>query len=691
MSADLMKFIPKFRSFSGELRSGAGGRTTAIVLSCLVLLGLLAHGGQASHLGLYLDDVEFLVLGMYKANGDWTRFVFTDMTGYLTRERPLQYFPWTMARAAFVAGLPTLHWLLVGFLVLDASLLALLAHRMIGEAWFTFAVGVLFMVYPLSPLQAIWATDIHYLAAAFWALLSALCCLNAIETERQLKWTVLAALFYLASFLSHESAGLIPVAFVAAYLLPGNQRFQAISKLTVPVSPRRTLGLLATLGVVLLVSGLWRALILPAYGLLDYESSTIVLDVRVIFNKVLHATATIVFPWADVLRQVLDWRPGHRYFLLAGLLSLLSGVITFLLAKRSAVFQAAAHGEEQPFQTRRWLWTVCVSGSIILAALVIIGISPLIPGSVLGRNSFSRLYFAPTIGVALACPALCLLAVRLYECAPRLVSTSALVCLLAFGFIFFPFSGNIFTHRSESLQVFNRYSQFYAVGLVTYILGAVSLAILSIMSTRSRRRCSACFVAGAIAALVLVGSLYQFSVKQQYAVEWCRQVAMFEQLHRIAPSLKNDTFVIIDDPQDYLAFSHYELSGYLVVLYDNWTVMGNRKQYVRFFSDGVESSFYNFPVSWDPPDVVGPQTATPIRGKDLPLSRISYDRILSLDFDGNHLNVVPSKEVVLPGGNRLTLENHPDRISGSLPVKTAVWRHLAGRCVEREGPGDRFR
>src|SRR4029453_10298474 len=136
---------------------------------------------------------------------------------------------------------------------------------------------------------------------------------------------------------------------------------------------------------------------------------------------------------------------------------------------------------------------------------------------------------------------------------------------------------------------------------------------------------------------------------------------------------------------------HYELSGYLVVLYANWTVMGNHKHYVRFFSDDVESSFYNFPVSWDPPDVVGPQTATPIRGKDLPLSRISYDRILSLDFDGNHLNVVPSKEVVLPGGNRLTLENHPDRISGSLPVKTAVWRHLAGRCLEREGPGDRFR
>ena len=627
-------------------------------------------------------------MGMYKANGDWIRFVFTDMTGYLTRERPLQYFPWTMARAAFVAGLPTLHWLLVGFLVLDASLLALIAHRMIGEAWFTFTVGILFMVYPLSPLQAIWATDIHYLAAAFWALLSALCCLNAIEKEGQWTWTVLAALFCLASLLSHESASLIPVAFVASYLLPSNWRAQSISKLTVSVSSRRTLRLLATLVVVLLMYSLWRAFILPAYGLLDYESSTVVFDVRVIFNKVLHATETIVFPWADVLRQVLDWRPRYQYFLLAGLLSLLSGAITFLLAKRSAAFQAVAHGNEQPFQTRRWLWTAFVGGFIILAALGIVGISPLIPGSVLGRNMFSRLYFAPTIGVALAFPALCLLAVRLYARAPRLVSTSALVCLLAFGFIFFPFSGNIFTHRSESLQVFNRYSQFYAVGLVTYILGAVSLAILSFMSTRGRIRCSACFVAGAIAALVLVGSLYQFSVKHQYAVEWCRQVAMFEQLHRIAPSLKNDTFVIIDDPRDYLA-SHYELSGYLVALYDNWTVMGNHKHYVRFFSDGVESSYYNLPVYWDPPDVVGPQTATPLRGKDLPLSHISYDRILSLTFDGNHLSAVPSKEVVLPEGSRLTLANHSDRISSSLPVKTAIWRHFTGRCLERESLGDR--
>jgi len=647
-------------------------------MACLVLLGLVVHGVGASRLGLYWDDTEFLMLGMQKANSDAAQFVFTDMPGLLTRERPFQCFTWAMARAAFVLGLPALHWMLVAFLILNVVLLAIIVQRLVGEAWFTFSAGMVFMVYPLSPLQAIWPSLIHYLWASLWALLSIVCCLNSIQSKGQLKWTVLAALSYLASLLSHEGTVLIPPTFIALHLVFSIWSRHDVSK----PSPQESSHLPAVkLGIALLFTlltyGAWRKMILPLYGLEDYVSSEVNFNPTIIATNAGKAAETILFPWADAIRQVFDWRPEPWCFLLSMFLAVVSGALTFILGKHSASSHSAGSRSQQMVKTGQWLWAASVGFSLILAALFIVGISPppLVPGRVLGGNMFSRLYFAATIGVAVALPPLCLLAVRFYSQAPRLISALALCCLFLFGFVFFPLSGNILTHRSELPQVFGRYSETYATGVIGYVLAIVFLFTLLYFSWRRRIQWFG-LVAAIMAALVMVGSLYQFSVKQQYADRWRQQIAMLQELKGQAPSLQDGTFVLVDDPQDHLPFSHYELSGFLVVLYDNWTLMANREHYARFFSDGVESSHYNYPVFWRPPDNIGPLTETYIRGKSLPLGRISYDRLLIFSFDGSHLRLLPSKEVVTKDGQRVTVQSHPERILSGPPVRATVWRHI---------------
>jgi hypothetical protein len=554
---------------------------------------------------------------------------------------------------------------------------------MVGEAWFTFGVGMTFLIYPLSPLQAIWPSLIHYLWATLWALLSLLCCLNSMQRKRQLKWTVLAAVTYLASLLSHEGTALIPLAFVCSHLVFGTWQRGRVLKHPLPESSRRpAVTLLTLLLLTLAMYGVWRKMILPLYGLEDYESSEVGFSLGIFFSKVFDATRTIFFPWVDAFRQVLDWRPEPKYVVLSVVLSIVSAVVTFRLAKQPAAGQAPVPGSAQTINASQWLWTASVGFSLIAAALVIFGISPLLPGTILGGDMFSRLYFAAVIGVAFAVPASYLLAVLLYERAPKFVSLSILCCLLAFGFIFFPLSGNILTHKSEFPQVFGRYSLIHAAGLIVYVFGVVLLGLLSFVSAPRRTRSFG--FAGMIGVLVLLGSLYHFSVKHQYAARWRQQVTMFGELRQIAPSLKDDTFVVINDPQDYLPLSHHELSGYLVVLYNNWTIMGNREQHVRFYADGVESSHYNQPVRWRPPEIVGPLTETFIRGKSEPLDRIQYDRLLSFDFDGAHLRLRQSIDVITKEGQHLTLENHPNRILPGPPVKAAVWRHLSSSIALTE-------
>ena len=156
-------------------------RVTAL---CVATFGLLVHGLQASQLGLYWDDTEFLMLGMHMSPGNMLHFVFHDMPGLLTRERPLQYFPWMLARGSFAVSLPTLHWFLAILVVLNALAVMYIAQRLLNQDWFALAAGLLFLTLPLSPLQAIWPTIIHYLFASLLALLSMLFSLEGLESSK---------------------------------------------------------------------------------------------------------------------------------------------------------------------------------------------------------------------------------------------------------------------------------------------------------------------------------------------------------------------------------------------------------------------------------------------------------------------------------------------------------------------------
>jgi hypothetical protein len=179
----------------------------------IVVVGLLLHGIQASTLGLYWDDAEHFMQGMQAADSGPMQFIITDTTGALYEQEPLSHFIWMIARAAFAISLSTLHWLSVGLLAVNAVVLASIARRIVNENRYIFAVGIIFLAYPLSPLQAIWPSTLHYLLACLLGLLAILFFLNGLRTieKRRLRWLALAAVTYLAGLLTHaEFAFLLP-------------------------------------------------------------------------------------------------------------------------------------------------------------------------------------------------------------------------------------------------------------------------------------------------------------------------------------------------------------------------------------------------------------------------------------------------------------------------------------------------
>jgi hypothetical protein len=181
----------------------------------------------------------------------------------------------------------------------------------------------------------------------------------------------------------------------------------------------------------------------------------------------------------------------------------------------------------------------------------------------------------------------------------------------------------------------------------------------------------------AVACIVLIGTLFHLSIKEELADDWKRHKVMLEQLHSIAPVVKDDTFVIIvldgsTRPRGSPYMTHTELSCYLLALYDNWSIMGTTNRHLRFYPDGVEARYYNSVAMWLPPGIKGPVNLY----APLPVPRISYDRILLYTFDGTMLRMPPEMEVEIEGGGRRVVRNNPARVLNQMPVRTAVWQHV---------------
>jgi hypothetical protein len=685
------------------------GRMTVVLAT--VIAGLLIHGMHASKLGLYWDDSDQFMQPLQWAGVHTKRFILSDTCGYFRAERPFAHFLMMIHRAAFAASVSALHWSLVLLLILNAVILGNIASKIVNENWYPFAVGTIFLTYPLAPLQSIWAAEAPHLWACLLALLTILFSwygLRAAELQR-LRWFALAALTYIACILTHEVFALIPLAFVSLFILLKNGRNTAewydFGRISFYKPAIWWLGLLVG---ILGVHGLWRILILPIYGTLAYRNSELVLNPVALAKKVLAGIHIVFNPWVPALERINESPPPSTYVFLSGIVFVSTWIMALLLLWRSPAGDRTDRGKvaENP-SGANWAQAAMIGIALILAAVVAIGVSPVRVNVEFGANAITpepRVNFATTIGIALALPALlallvqsCRRSTRLVQCYPRymgIFGIVSLICLLYVGLIGFPAYGNIFTHYSTVPILFGRYSLSYGVTVIAYAFiialvgGTIVLSSIAAMHhtiwsytvnwvesvvPKARAHC----LSLTVACIVLIGTLFHLSIKEELANDWQRHKVMLEQLHSMAPVIKDDTFVIIVQdgstrPRGSPYMTHTELSCYLLALYDNWSIMGTTNRHLRFYPDGVEARYYNSVAMWLPPGIKGPVNLY----APLPVPHISYDRILLYTFDGTMLRMPPEMEVEIEGGGRRVVRNNPARVLNQMPVRTAVWQHV---------------
>jgi hypothetical protein len=676
-----------------------------------VIAGLLIHGKHASKLGLYWDDSELWLQPMQWADGNTMRFILSDTFGVLRSERPFAHFLMTIHRAAFAISLSALHWSLVLLLILNAVMLETIASKIVNENWYVFAVGVIFLTYPLAPLHAICPITLLHLWACLLSLLTILFSwygLRATEMQR-FRWFVLAAVTYIATILTHEVFALIPPAFVSLYVLSKNVQntvdWYHFGRMSLY---KPAIWWLSLFVGILGVYGLWRILILPMYGSFGYPNSQIVLNPIMIAKKVLADTKIVFAPWSPVFERISWSPPPIMYVFLSVILFIITWIITVRLLLRSPTSDHTEHGNaSKNHGGDYWVQAAMIGIALVIAAVVAIGVSPERVHVNFEANSLSpgpRVNFVATIGIAFALPALLALLVqwchryiRLVQCYPhymRLLGLAVLTSLICVGFIGFPPYGNIFSHKSVVPVLFAHYSLLYGLIVIAYVLGLLlvtgTIALSGIPYVRStiwphkvnhiepvlpkiRAHC----LSWAVACIVLLGTLFHFSIKEQFAEEWRRHKAMLEQLHSMAPAIKDDTFVIIvhDEPSRSLGMpymTHSELSSFLLALYDNWSIMGDTDRHILFYPDGVEARYYERVAMWLPPGVKGPVNLN----ATMPVPHTPYNRILLFAFDGTTLRMLPEMEVKIEGDERRVVKNNPERILNQTLLRTAIWRHV---------------
>jgi hypothetical protein len=658
------------------------------VLTALAIIGLLVHGIQAGKLGMYWDDAIAALHALQIVDGDSIKFIL-DGSGYALRsERPLSYLPFMVSHVGFALSLSLAHWISVALLVLTASLLAMMARRIVDESWFSFAVGVVFLTYPLSPLEAIWPSTNHYIWASLLALLAMMLFLRGLKAneKRGPRWFVLAALLYLASMLTNEVFILIPPTFVSLYLLSKSGERSSNWKSLGPIRIFRPaahclgLFLMAIMGY-----AVWREMVLPAYGFSGYSSAMIVLRPEALAGRFLVGVKTAFVPLDDVLRQItVEFPPARAYVLLSGILSLaVWAIILRLLSSETR----QAQSQESP-----WLHAVTCGVALAISGIVFLALSSASIGGVVGAGWNSRLNFVMTFGIAVAVPAFLGLLVSPYNRFTPLAGLLSVFFLIYLGFTSSILDLDKLLRPSTFFVVLRDFSLTHRLMIFGYVIGTTLFILVVILSSlmRARRlkhlpvsdrldalwsRLSAHFLAATVACLVLFGSLFHFSVKGEYIAKWDQHKAMLEQLQRVAPALKDDTFVImIRDRNDPVSPTHYEFSHYLMALYGNKSITGNMDWQLRFHRDGVQSTYYGKSVDWDNSTGGAPKPGvTPL----FPFDRIPYDRLLIFQFDGRNLRMLPKIEVKTEEGEPLVVLNNPNRILRVSPVKTAVWRYIA--------------
>ncbi len=399
-----------------------------IIVFITVLLGLVVHGLQAGSLGLYWDDSNQFLRGLYQAEDRPLHFIFADTSGALLIERPFSYVFWCFARASFLAGVPALHWLLVVLLVINATLLMEIARRMIDDHWFVFAVGALFLTNPLSPLQAIWPACVHYLGACLLTLVAIYGMFRAIEDTRSGRWLAIAVISYLASVLTHSEFLLLAPTFAAVFLIFRHLRRRDGRQIARMLrADRRAAFCFGLFVLAATIYALWRSLILPTYGSFDYPHDVMIRDPRLLLEKVLSATQVALLPWPNAGLQISHSPPMLWYVPVA--------IVLAAVVWREALlmFRNSTRAENSVYACSVWLDTALIGAGLILACVVTIAISPYRLDRITGVDS--RVNFAATVGLAIFWPAALRFGTMILVHDRKLLMRHVLSALLA-GFVF---------------------------------------------------------------------------------------------------------------------------------------------------------------------------------------------------------------------------------------------------------------
>jgi hypothetical protein len=649
------------------------------VMASIIVLGIIVHAVFTNELGLYRDDAWILMQGLIAADRDPMSFILSDTTGYLLKERPLASLVWMLARIGFTIGLPTLHWILVGLLILNAIILASITRKIVDEDWFIFVVAVIFLTYPLSPTQAIWASCIIYLVGCLIALLAALFFLYGLgsTTGRRSFWFVLASGSYFASLLTHEEFFMIPPTFVGLYLLFQRRHNEQAYAQKMPIR-QSLIGCGVSFLVTLVLYFSWRKLLLPlyegnySYGLPNYHMS---LDPLVVAKRFLAGVDTVFIPWDRALYQISLFRPPIWAVSLTVIVFAAVWIISFALLPLPSDHK---QNEKQEVRAHQWLQPLTMGVIAVLTLLSALAFSETTPvESINGIRS--RVNFAALVGVALALPAFFALLVQWRN--RKVANVIAVSFVLAAGF-----THPLVLLNDPTVRTFlNRYNLSFILLAIACISGTafVLLTIGYLTSLPRLLRADGMFgrrragltsirirmfvLSGIIAFFVLIGSLFQVSVKYEWASAWKEYKTMLGQLQSIAPMLEDDTFVLIVGNADKKPFrnikwrvvSGFELSVHMLALYDNWSIMGylgdpRTDAGLQFYPDGFEIC----QEQWFPPGVKGPL----ITSATMPVSRITYDRLLLFEVDHNSLRLLPEMEVKTADGEHLMLINNPERI-----------------------------
>lgn len=132
--------------------------------------------------------------------------------------------------------------------------------------------------------------------------------------------------------------------------------------------------------------------------------------------------------------------------------------------------------------------------------------------------------------------------------------------------------------------------------------------------------------------------------------------------------------MIIFDRRDRRApfADHYEMSSYVLALYGNWSLLANTTRHLRFYRDGVESTYHGAPGKWFAAGDRGVLATARLQ----PVGRIGYDRVVLFRNDHGRLRTVADSLVTTEDGAEVPVRSNMARIIRAPPPKTRAWQHI---------------